>query len=274
MKIGHTVGAFARFGELRYQKMKELGFDYADLSIEGELGSMTEEEYEAHFLREKELADKAGVTIWQVHGPWRWPPRDGTEEDRAERAEVMRRSIRVSALIGVSYWVIHPIMPYGPDKDPEPEVFWQMNLDFFRALLPTAKQYGVTICYENMPMRALSISTPEVMLRFVHEINDESFKFCLDTGHCAVFGLSCGDAVRMAGDDLKVLHVHDNSGRGDEHKPPFHGIVDWKDFYASLLETGFDGVLSLESGYPGGVPLSAYEHLIMSARCSLDELMA
>ena len=50
----------------------------------------------------------------------------------------------------------------------------------------------------------------------------------------------------MAGDDLKVLHVHDNDQSSDQHLPVFYGDTDWRDFRRALEEIGFDGVFSLE----------------------------
>ena len=274
MKLGAQINLFARYGDLRYKKMKEHGFDYADYAIYGALDGKTEEEYEQLVLREKALAEEAGVTIWQIHGPWRYPPHDETEEDRAEWASYMRRSIRLTALIGCKYWVIHPIMPYGPNADPEPEIFWQMNLDFFRDILVTAKEYGVIICFENMPMRKLSMSTPEQTLKFIHMIDDENFKLCLDTGHASVFKLSPAEAVRMAGKDLAVMHVHDNGGDRDAHFLPFQGIIDWKDYVAALEEIGFDGVFSLEASIIGWktLPFDAYEKMLEALDCIMAEL--
>lgn len=246
MKIGAQTSLFACYKEERYQKMKAFGFDHADLSINGELQGKTEQEYEQMILHEKELADAAGVTIWQVHGPWRYPPHDETEELRAERAEVMKRSIRCAAAIGCKYWVIHPVMPFGPSDDFDFPQFWQINLDFFRALLPYAKEHDVTICFENMPMHKLSIAPPDKTLAFIREINDPNFGLCLDTGHCSALGISPADAVRLAGKDLKVMHVHDNMGKNDEHLAPYMGVIDWADFAKALREVGFDGVFSLE----------------------------
>lgn len=249
MKLGATKTLFSCYGEQRYQKMKEYGFDYADVGISGELNGKSEEEYEQCFLDEKALADAAGITIGQVHGPWRYPPHDETEELRAERAEVMKRSIRITSKLGCKYWVIHPIMPFGPNDDFDTEQFWKINYDFFRALLPIAKENGIIICFENMPMKGLSMSTPEKTLEFIHMIDDENFKLCLDTGHSAVFGIQPADAVRMAKDDLKVMHVHDNRGKSDEHMVPYAGIINWEDYRNALDEIGFDGVFSLECGF-------------------------
>lgn len=273
MKLGSNCGIFNIYGDEKFRKMKEFGFDYADYSIEGELAGKSEEEYTREILRQKALADEAGVVIWQVHGPWRYPPHDETEELRAERAEVMRRSIRHTAMIGCRYWVIHPLMPFGSIDDFHPEEFRKINMDFFRKLLPYAKEHGVVICFENMPMRHLSISTPEKTLEFIREMNDENFKFCLDTGHSSVFGIQPADAVRMAGADLKVMHVHDNLGKNDDHMVPFSGVIDWKDYRKALDEIGFDGVFSLEAGWKGFLDSASNDLKLKLLKTIADEII-
>lgn len=273
MKLGANAGIVGCYTEDRFLKLKEYGFDYFDLGIEGAHPRMTPEEYERYILHQKELADAAGVTIWQVHGPWRYPPHDETEERRAERLALMQNSLRLTAQIGCKYWVIHPIMPFGPDDDYDLDLFMKINYDFFQALLPTAKQYGITICFENMPMKGLSISTPEATLRFIRSIDDENFKFCLDTGHCSALGISPAEAVRMAGKDLKVLHVHDNGGRRDDHFVPLKGVIDWKDFGAALVEIGYDGVYSLECGWKEFLINASNETKLSCLRAIVDEVL-
>ena len=250
MKLGTRTDIFEPYGENRYKKMKEFGFEYADFSIGGNLEGMTEEEYLEKYMKEKELADEAGVTIWQIHGPWRYPPHDETPELRAERAELMKRSIRVTAQIGCKYWVIHPFFPFG-DCGFDMDSFWRINEEFFKnELVPYAKEYGITVCFENMPMKTVTMSTTEKSLEFIHKIGMDNIKLCLDTGHEAVFRLSPADAVRRAGKDLAVLHVHDNDGDTDRHWVPGSGVVDFYDFYKALKEIEFDGVFSLELDSP------------------------
>lgn len=272
-KLGITVDNFNCFGKDRFQKMKEFGFEYGNYCIMDLPANMTEEEWEAKILADKKAAEEAGVTIWQIHGPWRYPPRDETPEHRAERLETMKRSIRLTGKMGVKYWVVHPIMPFGTASDPYPEVFWQMNLDFFRQLLPVAKENGVVICYENMPMKNLTISTPEKTLEFIREMNDENFKLCLDTGHANVFGISCGEAVRMAGDDLKTLHIHDNKWR-DDHLYPTMGTVDWKDFVQALRDINFDGVFMMETRVITKCSLKTTELEFALLRSIIDDITA
>jgi sugar phosphate isomerase/epimerase len=148
MKIGIT--GFIQLGDEQYKKMKEYGFDSVDFGMadtDSAYYTLPEEESDALLLRHKALAEEAGVVINKVHGPWRYPPEDDTEENRAERFEKMSRSIRMTALLGCKYWVIHPIMPFGThdiEEGKEKET-WELNVEFFKKLLPVAKEYGVTI---------------------------------------------------------------------------------------------------------------------------------
>ena len=273
MKLGTTVNHFNVYKTDRYKKMKEFGFDYADYGISGELNGRTEEEYEALILAEKELADEAGVTIWQVHGPWRYPPHDETEELRAERADVMKRSIRLTSKIGCKYWVIHPLMPFGAKSDFAQDAFWKINYDFFSNLVQYAKKFNVTICLENMPMKRLSMSRTEKTLEFIHQINDENFKLCFDTGHEAVFDTSIEKAIRLSGEDLKVIHVHDNDGKSDRHWVPYMGMIDWNAVYRTLQEINFDGVFSLEIGFGQFLPNASNDLRLHTLKVIMDDIV-
>ena len=272
MKLGSSSLFRRRAGDEHYKKLKLYGFDYTDYAISGALDGKTEEEYKQMILREKQLADEAGIIIGQVHGPWIYPPRDDTPEHRAERLADMQRSIRMTGMIGCKYWVIHPIMPFGAHAEPDTEEFWRLNEEFWRALLPTAKENDVVICLENMPMKMLSISKPDKTLEMVRRINDDNFKFCLDTGHASLRGFDPVEAVRLAGSDLKALHIHDNDGDSDQHLPPFYGNTNWKEFIKALDEVGFDGVFSLELGMPYHMPDRAYDLLVQVICTSLEEL--
>ena len=273
MRIGSTLALFYCYENERYKKMKEFGFYGVDFGIDGELRGRSEEQYEADIMAEKALMDEAGIVPYQVHGPFRYPIHDETEELRAGRAEVMKRSLRCTALIGCKNWVIHPMMPFGEDEF-DHEQFIKINVDFFRALLPTAKQYGITICLENMPMLRIPLSKPEKTLEFVRMMDDENFKFCLDTGHAAVFGLSPAEAVRMAGKDLKAIHVHDNNGKYDAHWVPCTGVIDWKDFVAALREIEYEGVFSLESDFRAFIPNAGNDGKLGALMSIVNDLLA
>lgn len=255
-----------RWGDKAFEKLKSFGFDFFDYNMANTtVAPYTYDEQGFYdFLREeKKRADAAGITIWQVHGPWRCPIYDATPEERAERLEKMKRSIAAAAILGARYWVVHPIMPFGVEDRRLGHVVETraLNLAFMQQLVRAAENEGVTVCLENMPFLDFSLSSPTEIISFVRELDSASFAMCLDTGHANVCRewLTPADALRAYAREICVLHVHDNMGSRDEHLLPFCGTVDWSDFSRALWETGFDGVLSLETAPSPKLPATLAE---------------
>lgn len=260
MKIGISFSpydrGYGRYGNDKFSVLKRQGYGAADYSIadtETELYYLDVNEIKQKLSTEKALAEAAGIEIPQAHGPWRWPPRDSSEQERAERLDKMKKAVVIVSQLGCKNLVIHPLMPYGIEdlKLKKERETHDLNLAFFKELVAFAKQYGVTVCLENMPMRNFSIAKPADILKLVKEINDEHFKICLDTGHVAVFPeLSIGDEIRRLGDYIKAFHIHDNMGDVDSHLYPWKGVIDWRDFADAIGDIGYDGALSLETAPP------------------------
>ncbi len=241
--------------ESSFEKLKKYGYDCGDFQMANTDDSIyycSQEEFVERLKKVRGYADKYGIDIHQMHGPWTWPPPEETEEGRKERFEKMSKSISAAPILGCKYWVIHPMMPYGTydihlDKIKET---WDFNVDYFTRLTEVAKKHDVTICVENMPMLNYSLATPGKLVELVEAINDEHFRCCLDTGHVACFNnYPVGDAVRTMGKYLKVIHVHDNHGT-DSHELPYLGKIDWEDFYKGLCDISYDGVFNLETQAP------------------------
>ncbi len=261
MIIGTTSGLCARYGEENYKRISAIGYeaiDYQMADTTSDLYALPEEEFIAFLKNKRAEIEACGLKVNQVHGPW--PVPKGHEEGMAS----MKKSIRGTAALGSKYWIIHPMMPYGvleKGTDDEPKT-WQYNLEVFKELVEEAKAHGVIICLENMPFVNFSISTPEEIMRLVREINDDSFKVCLDTGHVNMFkDVTNADAVRLFGKDLCTLHCHDNPGNYDNHYMPYFGTIDWRDFYKALCEIGFDGVFSLECSPPNRLSDEMYDRM-------------
>ena len=76
-------------------KMKKHGYDCIDYQPLAETQLELYQESEAAFEQRMEniafAARENGLEIFQTHGPWRWPPRDVTKEDREERLKKWRR---------------------------------------------------------------------------------------------------------------------------------------------------------------------------------------
>ena len=270
MLIGIDSSAYRDASDLSagYSRARRHGYgaiDYQELvNTETPLYAMDQAAFLQALKDEAAIIRDAGLVISQTHGPWRYPPMDGDVEHRAERFEKMARAIAGTRALGCDYMVIHPLMPFGTGGDGDREAYFDINRRHFTGLLKIARDEGVTICLENMPMPDLPLGKTGDVLSFVEELSGPNFRICLDTGHCAVCGESPAQAVRAIGREyLAALHVHDNDGRRDLHMLPWRGVIDWADFRAALHEIGFDGALSLETHIPSKLPdpLREYEEI-------------
>lgn len=277
MEIGCNIGTFYRYGDDRYKKMKEFGFNYVDEFVRGLMEGESEEAFEAAFTNEKKLADEAGIKIYQVHAPFLYPPRDRTPEEREERFEMLVQSMRAAALLGTQNWVMHSIQPYYGLGDTEENLAesHKINVEFFHRLLPHAKKHGLTICFENTCSSKTRFVTPEETLSIVKEVNDENMRMCIDTGHCVHMNTwTAGETVRQAGKYVRAFHVHDSMGPvRDDHLMPFLGRTDWNDFYNALVEIDYEGVLCLETGPSGHLSPVAYETAVRALRVIANDIL-
>ena len=251
------LGAGSGGGEKSYQKLSEYGYqcvDFAMANTESFWYTCSVADFEKCLKKEKAWAAENGMTIHQMHGPWdKWDieiNHDFTPEKRKKILEQRKRSISACPYLGCKNWVIHPIFPFGADdiNEGKAEETYKLNFEFYSELLETAKENDVTICYENMPHIGFSLSEVDKIKAFIEDMNDDHFKACLDTGHVNCFTTrNLGDAVRLLGKDLRVMHVHDNKFKRDSHELPYFGDADWDSFYEGLRDIGYDGVFSLET---------------------------
>ena len=267
-KIGIESGAYLKNWDMDFEaafrKMRLHGFDCIDLNLARttpndnlNLYAQSEEYFESTLKKLRAAAEKEGIEIYQCHGPWRHPPKDATEEDRAEWKAYMEKGMYGTYLVGCKYFVIHPIMPFGTGAEPDSEMFYKLNYEFFKSLIPTAEKYGVIICVENMPFAAHSIARPAEIANFVKDLDSDSIAMCLDTGHSEILKVKAADAVRIMKDKLVTLHVHDNDTYGDRHECPFFGAVDWIAFREALNECVDKSVPIMLETSPGKAQMPA-----------------
>ena len=75
----------------------------------------------------------------------------------------------------------------------------------------------------------------------------EIFGFCFDSGHCTLAGRDPYRTLRVLGDRVKVLHLHDNDGIVDKHLPPFTGVAYWDLILKGLHDIGYKGNINFET---------------------------
>jgi len=202
----------------------------------------------------KEAAEKYGVKFLQAHAPFPTLVKEQATNEYVLGA--LRKTIMLMDYVGCRNLIVHPGFLGGDDKL-TPEEEWEYNVNMYSALIPDLKKYGVVCCLENMftrhrgkIMQAIC-SDPMEACAYVDHLNElageELFGFCLDTGHAMLVGHDLSDVIRVLGDRITALHVHDNGGVNDDHMFPYMGITDWDRFCAGLKEIGFSRPLSFET---------------------------
>lgn len=208
--------------------------------------------YEAFCRGLRARVEGCGLRFNQTHAPY-WPtPFSGQGSPlNADQMELTHRAIRCAGLLGAENVAVHPIS--CTDK----ALQLRVNVDFYGALLPVARESGVRLAIENIWGKdsqgriAPSVcSLSHEQAAYVDAMADENVIACLDTGHAGLMGQPPEDAVRQLGGRLHALHVHDNDLIRDAHLMPYQGKLNWPRIMAALAEVSYDGDLTFEVASP------------------------
>lgn len=247
-----------RFGEMRaIELIAQAGFDAIDYSmtIIAKDGNVLDSDNYKGFVGElSETAKRNNIIFNQGHAV----TGVGIEDPEVAYKVLAQKNIRcleIAGLLGMKTLVIHP---YGTGKyiGREEEVL-ERNMRYFNLLLPYAEEYGVTIATENMwcddkkrkVRRGSIFSNPYEHARFIDEMNSDFLGACLDLGHAAVAGREPQDSIRVLGNRLKALHVHDNDYLDDMHTLPGLSEMNWEEITKSLAEINYQGDFTLETNH-------------------------
>lgn len=265
-----TMGITERYGMAGgYVKIRDWGFDAADANIHTVLRKAQilkrdipdvlvrgGSDCMALFRPWGEAARAAGIENAQAHAPFpSWLP--FCRETNRKLIEVFKNTVRGCDLIGCRRLVVHPFYA-GPSFRLFKGLDLKRNLEHYARLIPVAKEYGVTICLENMIAHGFTkkllpgaCGRPEEAIRYVDELNalagQRLFGFCFDTGHAHACRVDIPQALRTLGERIVALHIHDNDGLSDQHLAPGMGTVDWDAFARGLGEINYQGAISFET---------------------------
>lgn len=285
MKISVQTGGVTERGgiALAFRAIKAAGFDCVDLNID-QLQNLTWREMKTGVKSEimsdenkikeyidevKALKAETGLEITQAHS--NMPSWLGDfPEANAGCLERIIKCIEISGAVGCPRLIVHPRFMGNINELLTKEEEWNLNIEFYTALIPHLKAHGVMCCLENMwaqdpvtkAIYSACCSDIDEACKYIDTLNEiageKLFGFCLDIGHLKLVGVEIYGAIVKLGDRLVALHIHDNDGLHDSHVMPYNGIIAWHRFVLGLREIGYKGDLSFETfGQLTNVPVDA-----------------
>lgn len=254
MKISTEIWSIAKIAgmEKAVELCAKAGFDAWDFSmfdmcqIDWETRTSIETQNELNGTHYLEFARKLkrigldnGIVCNQSHAPF--------PVDVPAVRSYLKRAIECTAEAGGEICVIHP------DNNKTAE----QNAEMFAELLPFAKSCGVKIAAENMwnwdtvkdESSFAACATGEDFKKHIDAVNDNFFVACLDLGHAQMRGSGDGAVkmIKMLGERLQALHIHDNDCWHDSHQIPFSMSIDFNVIVKALKEIDYCGYFTLEA---------------------------
>jgi len=224
------------------------GVDFSDFSSESFVN------FDGYIKKAKEvrkLAESRGLTFSQSHGPMvRSLLKAGNWDYAVERT---KRSIEVTSLLGAEAIVIHPFQK-GFSISGSQELY-EINMDFFRKLIPCCEDYNVKLAIENMVWVDANekkcdgiCGDPDEFIYYIDSLKSDFATGCLDFGHLTLCGREPQDVIRyLGGDKITCLHVHDNDYISDRHTLPCTMNMNWGEICKALADIEYGGDFTLEA---------------------------
>lgn len=248
--------------------VKSIGADGVDFSIfsadydyrkSDSIYSKSDDEIIDYYTKLRKHAENLGLEICQTHGRINGFTLD--EEENAAQEKNSRLDCLVTSVLGAPVCVMHSVTSIYMGIDREPKLMRDLNFDMYNRYLANAKKYNVKIATETFGDALIADACDffgnidEFIMAYnkISAANDNKdyFTVCMDTGHTNKAlrfnnNPTPGNAIRMLGDKISVLHLHDNNTFKDQHKIPMTGTIDWNDVFDALDEIGYDGYYNLE----------------------------
>ncbi|MBO5891491.1 MAG: sugar phosphate isomerase/epimerase [Oscillospiraceae bacterium] len=251
--------------EAAVKLVKNAGFAAIDF------GFLTEEYYAETGLGEdwyrqlRCFANHNGIVFNQAHAPYPTSFKDPAKT--AVRFWEVVRAMKHAAILGIPVMVVHPMQHLRYYDDGAPELLFEMNMDFYRRLIPFCEEYGVKVALENMWQREpenvinhSTCSTPAEMIRYHDTLNSPWITCCLDLGHATLVEDTPAFIRALGADRLRALHVHDVDGIHDSHMPPYTGVTNWTQIAKALKDIGYRGDFTFEvCAWTNKLPMTLHE---------------
>jgi sugar phosphate isomerase/epimerase len=182
------------------------------------------------------------------------------EASRTACREMYRQAVDVCAELGL---VTEIEYEYGP-QDPMPlfDPYQQMSADeekrfteFYRELLGRAEGSAGAVLLEPLNRyESRYLNSVEDNLSILAKVDHPNAGLLADTFHMSIEEADIPAALRLAGDQVRHVHLGDNN-----RLLPGRGSLDWAAIFGALTQIGFDGAVNLECSTSGDPELTLPE---------------
>ncbi|MCQ2427044.1 MAG: sugar phosphate isomerase/epimerase [Clostridia bacterium] len=290
-KIAKSFGLEAALSDI-----KAAGFEYIDFWLcsycEKQDAPMRQPDWKSWVESTAALIKAYGLKVGQCHAHWRLKDEIAEDFGINPPTKTTLRCFEASEMLGTHRLVFHPLERWMPldtncPADEARERILKANAVHFGEMLPEAEKHGVEIHIENLfdhkkkygiYGESFPCGTAEDLIAIGDMIGSDRIRFCLDTGHANINGLDVPAMIRKLGKRLGSLHLNDNFGHigpvyEDLHLFPGYGLLDWKEIFAALEETGYDGTINCEpNGQLGRMPRDIRVSQLKAAREILEAM--
>ena len=225
------------------KRIYDAGFRYIDFGVGRNF--LEDNRWRDNAKRLRDYAESLGMKFIQMHSP-EGNPLDLNERDKL--VNITNRSIEVCEIMGIPQTVVHS----GWKAYISEEEYFEGNLEFYRQLFPAMEKTGVNVLIENSSSKNFSpekyyyFITGKQMVDFLKYADHPLLHAVWDTGHANTEGTQY-EQIMALGKELYGLHIHDNSGRGDEHALPYFGTINMDDIMNALIDVDYQGYFTFEA---------------------------
>lgn len=230
----YKIGLSTTGEKLQEETIKE----YAESGIEFiEISTSKEATDAIDFEDLKKWCNTYGVKIWSFHLPFcPFEEIDISRENLADKTvSYLTSIIKKACSIGINKFIIHA--SGEPIEENARKDRMECAKKSLYTLCEVAKEYGATICVEDLPRTCLGRNSSDI-LELLESHPD--LKVCFDTNH--LLGEDNIEFIKKIGNKIVTLHVSDYDFINERHWLPGEGKNDWQGILKALKEIDYKGI--------------------------------
>lgn len=238
---------------------KAAGFDAVELNYDLESDVST-------LASEKQLVDigkmvrDIGLEISGLCSFLFWPYSltSNDQQRRAKGRELLSKMIDAANSLATKNLLVVPgavYIPWSPEPEPvASNVCWDRAMESISAVLPQAKDAGISLNMENIFANGFLMS-PTEMNRFVDTLASDQVGVHFDTGNIMQFQFP-QDWIRQLGSRIRNVHLKEYSKQAgtdftlESFRPLLDGTTDWPAVMDAFEQVGYEGYLTFEYFHP------------------------